>query len=72
METWKRLIAARGEGGGGQWWKEGEGTSQRTHMKEQWTCTMMWGLTVMGCGLGGAGQRGKNWDNYNRVTILKI
>ena len=49
----------RGEGGG-QWWKEGEGTSQRTHMKEQWTCTMMWGLTVMGCGLGGRVQQVKN------------
>ena len=30
----------------------------------------MWELTVgVGNGIGRGGQRGKNWDNYNRVTI---
>ena len=32
----------------------------------------MWELTVgMGGGMGGGGQRRKNWDNCNRITILK-
>ena len=26
--------------------KEGEGISQRTHMKDPWTWTMVWGLTM--------------------------
>ena len=30
----------------------------------------MWGLTVeVEGGLGRGGQRGKNWDNCNRITI---
>ena len=30
----------------------------------------VWGLTVgPGGGKGGGGQRGKNWDNCNRITI---
>ena len=41
METWKRLIAARGEGGGGQWWKEGEGTSQKMCVNDPWTWTIV-------------------------------
>ena len=28
--------------------KEGEGTSQRTHMNDPWTWTIMWGLTAGG------------------------
>ena len=30
LQTWNRLTLTRGEWGGGQWWKEGEGTSQKT------------------------------------------
>ena len=53
-------------------WKEGEGTSQRTCMNDPWTWTMVWGLTVGTRGrLDGRGQRGGNWDNYNRITIKK-
>ena len=37
METWKRLTAIRGEQGDGDYLKEGEGISQRTHMKDPWT-----------------------------------
>ena len=51
MKTWNRLTAARGDGGGGEWWKEGEETSQRTCMNDPWTWTTGWGLTV-GAGLG--------------------
>ena len=32
--------------GSGEWWKEGEGTSQRTCMNDPWTWTTEWGLTV--------------------------
>ena len=52
METWDRLTMTRGEAGGGQWWKEGEGTRQRTCMNDPWTCTMVWGWTV-GAGVCG-------------------
>ena len=47
-------------GGWGEWWKEGEGVSQRTCMNGSWTWTMERGLTVSeGGGLGGGGQKGK-------------
>ena len=46
--------------GKGEWWKEGEGNSQRTSMNDPWTWTTVWGLTVgVGGGLGGRGQREK-------------
>ena len=32
------------EGEGGDWLKEGEGSSQRTHMHGPGTWTMVWGL----------------------------
>ena len=32
MNTWNRPTAVRGEGGGGDWMKEGEENSQRTYM----------------------------------------
>ena len=33
----------------------------------------MWGLTVgAGSGMGRGGQRGKNWDNHNRITKIRI
>ena len=70
MKTWNRLTAARGEGRGEYWWKGGEGTSQRTCVNDTWTWTAVWGLTVgEGEGLGGKGQREKNWNNCN--TIIK-
>ena len=34
METWNRLTAAKEEGEGGAWWKEGERTNQRTCMND--------------------------------------
>ena len=47
-------------GGGGRWWKEGEGISQRTCMNDPSTWTMVWGWTVgAGGGRGRGGQRGK-------------
>ena len=40
--------------------KEGEGISQRTHMKDPWTWTLVWGLTMeMEGRLGRGEQRGK-------------
>ena len=46
METGNRLTAVRGVEGGGNWLKEDEGISQRTCMKDPWTWTMVWGLTM--------------------------
>ena len=35
-----------------------------------WTLTMVWGLPE-GVGHGGeGGQRGKNWDNFNRIINI--
>ena len=44
------------------------GRDQRICMNDPWT----W-ATVLGAGsrLDEGGQRGKNWDNYNRITIIK-
>ena len=39
METWNTLTVTRGEGRGGQWWKEGEGTRQRIYMNDPKTWT---------------------------------
>ena len=48
-------------------------TSQGTCMNDPWTWTEEWGLTVgVGDGMGGGGQKGKNWNNCNRITIKKI
>ena len=45
--------------------KQGEGTSQRTYMKDPWTGTMVRGLTTdMGDGLGGRDE-GEKWDICN-------
>ena len=39
-------------------------------MNDPWTWTTVWGLTTgAGGGLGGGGQRGKNWGNCNRIAI---
>ena len=46
VESWNTLTAVRGEEGGGDYLKEGEGISQRTYMKGPWTWTMVWGLTM--------------------------
>ena len=53
----------------GVWIKEGEGISQRIYMKDPWTWTTVWALTVeVVGGLGGGGQRGKNWDNCYSIN----
>ena len=42
-------------------------------MNDPWTWTTVWELTVgEGGGMGGGGQRDKNWDNWNRITIKII
>ena len=42
-------------------------------MYDPWTWTTGWGLTVgVGGGLGQGEQRGKDWDNCNRTTIIYI
>ena len=73
METWNRLTAAKKTGGAGrEWRKEWEGISRRTYIHDPWTWTALWGLTTgVGDGLGGRG-KGENWDNCNRITIIKI
>ena len=38
-------------------------------MKDPWTWTMVWGLTMEVEGrLGGEGQRGKKWDIFNSIN----
>ena len=63
METWIRLTVVRGEEKEGQWWKDGEGTRQRTCMNDPQAWTTGWELT-MGVGgrcggMGRGGQRGE-------------
>ena len=53
METSNRLTVTRGEKGGGEGKKEGEGSSVRTHINDPWTWTTGWGFTV------GAGERAR-------------
>ena len=61
METWSRLKVTTEWGEGGQSWKEGEGSRQRTCVTDQRTWTTVWELTVGARGgMGGGGQRGKN------------
>ena len=45
METWNQPDSYRG-GGSREWWKEGEGTSQRTCMNDPWTWKTVWELPV--------------------------
>ena len=46
----------KGEEGGGDCLKEGEGITQRTYMKDPWTGATVWGLTMeVGGGLGREG-----------------
>ena len=41
-------------------------------MNDPWTWTTVWELTVgAGFGMGSGGQRERNWDNCNGITILK-
>ena len=71
METRKRLIAVGRWRERGEWWKEREGTSQRTCMNGSWAWTMERRLTVgERGGLGGGWQKGKkrNWDNCNIIN----
>ena len=59
METWNRVKVT----GVGEWWKEGEGTKQRTCVNDSWTWTMERELTVgRRCGLGRGGQKGKKLE----------
>ena len=38
-------------------------------MKDPWTWTMVWGLTMeLGVGLGGGKQREEKWDNCNSIN----
>ena len=59
------------QGGSGEWWKEG-GRDQSKNMYER-PMDMDNGEGI-DCGsaggawLVGGGQRGKNWDNYNRIN----
>ena len=55
------MTAVRGEDGGEDCLKEGEGVSHRTYMKDPWTWTTVWGLTMeVGVGgLDGGGKGGK-------------
>ena len=47
----------------------GKRTRQRTCVNDPPTWTTVWELTVgAGSGMGREGQRGKNWENYNRIT----
>ena len=42
-------------------------------MNDPQTWTTVWGLTVgVGGGMGKVGQRVKNWDNCNTITIKII
>ena len=41
-------------------------------MNDPQTWTTVWELTVgVGGGMGRGGQRGKSWDNCNKITIFK-
>ena len=51
IEAWSRPTAVRVEGGGGDRLKEGEGSSQRTCVRDSWTQTTMWGPPKGGQGL---------------------
>ena len=59
METWNRLTAARGKWGGVEWWKEGEGTSQRICMNDPQTWTRC-GDRLWEWGGSEQGKEGKN------------
>ena len=48
------------QGEEGYWWKEGEGTRQRTCMNDSQTCTTVWELTVgRGGGISRKGAKGE-------------
>ena len=64
----RQTDSSKGEERGGDCLKEGEGTSQRTHMRDPWTWTTVWGLTREGGQSGQRGQRGKPWDNCNSIN----
>lgn len=42
------------------------------HGHDPWTWTILWEIDCgsgVGCGVGTRGQRGKNWDDHNRISI---
>ena len=55
----EQMISVEGKVGGGEWWKEGEGTSQTTCVNDSGTWTIERGLTVGEGGLGGGEQKTK-------------
>ena len=73
MDAWNKLIALRGQGGGGDWMQKGEGISQRTHMRNP--CTQ----TTVQCWSEGRGVQDNgevgivgDGDIYNSVNNKKI
>ena len=75
-EIWKQgtdLPLAEEKGRQGEWWKAGEGTSQRIWMNDHghghWGGDGLW---EQGMAWDGGGQRGKNWDNCNRINKNQI
>ena len=68
VESWNTLTAVRGEEGGGDYLKEGEGISQRTYMHDSWTWTTVWGLTVGAGWAGWSVAQGENRDNCNSIN----
>ena len=51
------------------WAVEGRGKGWSKHMYDMWTWTTERGLTAgQRSGLGGGGQKGKNWDSSNRIN----
>ena len=73
-QAWKqnRLKVTRGRGRRTMVGRR-EGTRRRTCMNDPQSWTTVWELIVVGVGgMGRGGQRGKNWNNCDRVTIKNI
>ena len=59
MEIKNKLTITRGEGGGGLWEREGEGSSEETCAKDPRTTTMGWRFSLGGgVGWGRGKQQG--------------
>ena len=72
METWNRMRTIGGEQEGVEWWKDGEGFSQRTCMNDSWIWTTERGLTVgERVGLHGVG-KGKITGITNKINKNKL
>ena len=56
-----------------EWWKEWEGSSQRTYRNDPWTWTMGWGWTVGAEDrMGQRRAQGENWDNCSKINKSEI